>query len=447
MSNAIGFLPLALDLITNGAFAMLDRSNPLDRSNWASHCTRLTNLATALPTSSILSPSPLAEAPLSNLPMTASSSVFDQFEQAHLNANPDHPVTALDSPIVADRTWNDFAITELASPASELEPPVEDGLETTATFNSNYGYGLVDAARAIAQAIGQPNFELVNSPNASWNLNLVNAPTAWANGYTGQGIVVAVVDSGVNYRHPDLARNTWINRNEIAGNGIDDDSNGYIDDIVGWDFISRDNDPSDPNGHGTHVAGIIASANNGIGTTGVAYDAQIMAVRVLGSSGQGSSASVAAGIRYAADNGANVINLSLGGGSFSSAMQSAIDYATERGALVVMASGNSGLAQPGFPASLANRVGLSVGAVDRNERVASFSNRAGSTPLDYITAPGVSVNSTYLNNGYRALSGTSMATPHVAGVAALVLSANPNLSPREVASLLTRTADASGITV
>jgi subtilisin len=172
-----------------------------------------------------------------------------------------------------------------------------------------------------------------------------------------------------------------------------------------------------------------------------------MAVRVLNASGQGSATAVADGIRYAANNGANVINLSLGGNFFSSAMQAAIEYATQRGALVVMASGNDGSAQPSFPASLSDRWGLSVGAVDRSDRVASFSNRAGSTPLDYVVAPGVSINSTYLNDGYRSLSGTSMATPHIAGVAALILSANPTLSPREVASLLTQTANPTGIVV
>jgi subtilisin family serine protease len=349
----------------------------------------------------------------------------------------------------ADRAWADgretTATLDISAQAAtpSLANPVS--IAEISKFSSTYGYGSVDAARAIARAIGQE--ALVAAPNSSesWNLVSVKAPTAWANGFTGQGIVVAVVDSGVAYTHPDLDRNIWVNRDEIANNGIDDDRNGYIDDIRGWDFASNDNDPMDANGHGTHVAGIIAAENNGTGVTGVAYNAQIMPVRVLNASGQGSSTAVAAGIRYAADNGADVINLSLGGGSFSRPIQTAIEYATQLGALVVMAAGNEDQNQPTFPANLADRWGITVGAIDRTDRIASFSNLAGATPLNYVVAPGVSVNSTYLNNRYRSLSGTSMAAPHVAGVAALALSANPNLAPRDLANILIETADPNGI--
>jgi subtilisin family serine protease len=257
---------------------------------------------------------------------------------------------------------------------------------------------------------------------------------------------VAVIDSGVDYTHPDLAANIWVNTREIPGNGIDDDGNGFIDDVRGWDFVQRDNTPTDPNGHGTHVAGTIAAVNNSFGATGVAYNAQIMPVRALDANGSGSSANIAAGIRYAANNGADVINLSLGGG-FSSEIQSAIQYATQVGAMVVMASGNESQSQPSYPSRLANQYGIAVGAVDRNNKVASFSNGAGTSTLNYVVAPGVNVYSTTPNNTYRSFSGTSMATPHVAGVAALILSANPNLSPAEVTTLLAGTANRSGITV
>lgn len=318
---------------------------------------------------------------------------------------------------------------------------------TATGFNSIYGYGLVDASAAVSRAIGQSPFPAVtNLGGNKWNLDQINAPEVWARGYTGQNVVVAVVDTGVDYTHPDLDGNIWVNTREIAGNGIDDDRNGFIDDIRGWDFVQRDNTPTDPNGHGTHVAGTIAAENNSFGATGVAYNARIMPVRVLDTNGSGSSANIAAGIRYAANNGADVINLSLGGG-FSSDIQSAVQYATQLGSVVVMASGNESQSQPSYPARLATQYGIAVGAVDINKKVAGFSNDAGTTPLSYVVAPGVNIYSTTPNNTYSNYSGTSMATPHVAGVAALILSAKPDLTPAQVTSLLTGTASTSGVTV
>ena len=308
-------------------------------------------------------------------------------------------------------------------------------------FSSVYGYGLINAAAAVARAIGQstPFADVPNLGGNNWGNDLVNAPESWARGYTGQGVVVAVVDTGVDYNHVDLNDNIWVNTREIAGNGIDDDGNGYIDDVRGWDFVDRDNSPLDGGSHGTHVAGTIAAENNGLGVTGVAYNARIMAVRVLGPNG-GTYQDVASGIRYAANNGANVINLSLGGG-YSADIESAIQYASSRGSIVVMAAGNDGLSKPGNPARIATQYGLSVGAVDINRNIASFSNRAGSdSALQHIVAPGVNVYSTTPGNTYRFLNGTSMATPHVAGVIALMLSANRSLTPTQVRSIVTSSA-------
>ena len=314
-------------------------------------------------------------------------------------------------------------------------------------FNNDYGYGLVNAAAAVAKALGQSTFANVsNLGGTNWGLDLVNAPEVWAKGYTGQGIVVAVVDTGVDYNHSDLNANIWRNSDEIAGNGKDDDGNGYIDDIRGWDFVNLDNDPMDLNEHGTHVAGTIAAENNGFGVTGVAYNAKIMPVRVLDANGSGSESDVALGIRYAADNGANVINLSLGG-DYDSGTEAAIEYATAKGSVVVMAAGNDGGSQPIYPARHATRWGIAVGAVDDSKTMASFSNRAGDTKLDYVVAPGVDVYSTAPNNSYQYLSGTSMATPHVAGVVALLLSAKKSLTPAQVENILTTTATPTGITV
>jgi hypothetical protein len=275
-----------------------------------------------------------------------------------------------------------------------------------------------------------------------WNLNSINAPESWAQGYTGQGVVVAVVDTGVDVNHPDLMSQLWVNADEIAGNGIDDDRNGYVDDVSGWDFATGDNNPDDGNGHGTHVAGTIAADNNGFGATGVAPGATIMPVRVLGSNGSGTAAAVAAGIRYAAANGADIINLSLGGG-FSSIILSAIQYAMSLDVLVVAAAGNESAATPGYPArfsaSLANVI--SVGAYASSGAIASFSNDVGTSGAVQVDAPGVGVYSTYVDGRYGRLSGTSMATPHVAGLAALALSANPNLTASQLRSLIVEGTD------
>jgi len=297
------------------------------------------------------------------------------------------------------------------------------------------GYGLLDIDAMLELATGQ---DISDAPlygdgfgQKDWGLNDIQAPDAWQAGYTGDGIIVAVVDTGVNYTHSDLAGNIWVNTSEVAGNGIDDDGNGYIDDIYGYDFVNRDGYALDDKGHGTHVAGIIAGLRNGTGVTGVAYDATIMPVKVLDATGNGSFSNVAAGILYAVNNGADVINLSLGAyGASSSSVTSAITYALNHGVLVCMAAGNDSQASLTYPAILAKTTGgIAVGAVNSSDTVASFSNDAGSTvPFDYVVAPGVSIYSTYTGTGYALMSGTSMATPYVAGAAALLLSAEPDFS-------------------
>ncbi|MBN3923082.1 S8 family serine peptidase, partial [Nostoc sp. NMS4] len=210
-------------------------------------------------------------------------------------------------------------------------------------YNSTNGYGLINGAAAVAKAIGQNTFaDVPDLGGNNWGADLVKAPEVWAKGYTGKGVVVAVVDTGVDYNHEDLKNNIWTNSKEIPGNGIDDDGNGYVDDNYGWNFADNNNNTLDDNSHGTHVSGTIAGENNNYGVTGIAYDAKIMPVKVLDSSGSGSYSSIAKGIRYAVDNGANVINLSLGGGSSNRTLQSAIDYASSKGVIVVMAAGNDG---------------------------------------------------------------------------------------------------------
>jgi subtilisin family serine protease len=281
-----------------------------------------------------------------------------------------------------------------------------------------------------------------------YGLDRIGAPEAWSRGYTGQGIVVAVCDTGVDRTHPDLDGNIWTNTREVAGNGVDDDGNGFIDDVYGWNFASGNNNTLDVQGHGTHVSGTIAGENNGFGVTGVAYGARIMPVKVLGDSGSGSVLGVANGIRYAADNGAHVINLSLGASVGDSNVQSAVQYAWNRGVAVIMAAGNDGASRPGYPAAYANNWGIAVGAIDSNGALASFSNRAGTTVLDYVTAAGVNVYSTLPGNRYASNNGTSMATPNVAGAMALLIQANRasgrNLSIAQLEQLLTSTASNFG---
>jgi subtilisin len=312
---------------------------------------------------------------------------------------------------------------------------------STQSYNSTNGYGLINGAAAVAKATNQNTFaDVADLGGNNWGADLVKAPEVWAQGYTGKGVVVAVVDTGVDYNHEDLKNNIWTNANEIAGNGIDDDGNGYIDDNYGWNFSEKNNDTLDKHGHGTHVSGTIAGENNNYGVTGIAYNSKIMPVKVLDDSGSGSYSSISKGIRYAVDNGANVINLSLGGGSANSTLESAINYASSKGVIVVMAAGNDGDSSPDYPAHYASKSGIAVGAVDSNNNMADFSNRSGTNEISYVTAPGVKVYSSVPNNEYDTYSGTSMATPHVAGVVALMLSANSSLTDSQVREIVTETA-------
>lgn len=318
------------------------------------------------------------------------------------------------------------------------------GTPSSGGFKSDSGYGLLNANAAVATTLNSPFFP--PSPKLGghdWPLDTIHAPDVWTQGITGAGIVVAVVDTGVDYNHVDLQNNIWTNPREIPNNGLDDDGNGFVDDVRGWDFVANDNDPMDRDreGHGTHVAGAIAAERNNIGITGVAYNARIMPVRVLNAEGEGTLDDIANGIIYAANNGAQVINVSLGGYTDQTQVEDAINYAGQKGAVVTIAAGNNGWTAPISPADSANRWSIAVGASDRNDRLAEYSNWAGPKPLNYLVAPGTNIYSTTPYNTYESYDGTSMAAPFVAGTAALVLSANPSLTPEQVASILTATAD------
>lgn len=267
-----------------------------------------------------------------------------------------------------------------------------------------------------------------------WGLNRINAPKAWDNIRGSNNVVVAVVDTGVDYNHIDLAGNIWQNSREIAGNGIDDDGNGYVDDIHGWDFGDGDNNPTDDHqlgGHGTHVSGILgAVGNNNLGVVGVSPNVSIMPTKHFRTSDQeGYLWDVPQGIYYAVNNGAKIINLSFGSKSFDPAQYEALQYAYQRNVLVIAAAGNSSrnIDEEGhYPASYDLPNIISVAATNEQDQLADFSNY-GVNSVD-LAAPGVNIYSTYPNNLYVQWNGTSMAVPHVTGAAALLLAAKPNLS-------------------
>jgi subtilisin family serine protease len=271
-----------------------------------------------------------------------------------------------------------------------------------------------------------------------WGLYKIDAPSAW-NTAQGDGVIVAVVDTGIDYNHPDLAANIWINSGEIPGNGIDDDNNGYVDDVRGWDFTSNTNDPIDHFGHGTHVAGTIAAVgNNGIGVIGVAWHAQVMAVKGLNDFGSGDDTTLAPAIIYAGKNGADVINASWGGLGTSQTIEDAIKYVYSLGVVFVAAAGNSSIdALNFFPAN--SPEAITVSASDASDSLAIFSDfgpkidvAAPGVDILSLQAAGTSLGGQIVAPGYCRLSGTSMATPHVAGTAALILSEHPSYSNEDV---------------
>ncbi|MBP9127417.1 MAG: S8 family serine peptidase [Elusimicrobia bacterium] len=272
-----------------------------------------------------------------------------------------------------------------------------------------------------------------------WGLTKVDASAAWDLS-TGTGVVVAVVDTGVDFFHPDLSANMWVNGDEVPGNGVDDDQNGFVDDVRGWDCVAEDNSPSDVYGHGSHVAGTIAAVgHNAVGVVGLSFNARVMPVKGLNDYGSGTSADLAQALIYAADNGAQVINNSWGGQGTDPLIESAVAYAVSAGAVVVAAAGNSNVdAQTFYPARLPGV--LAVSAFDAADQKASFSNFG--TRID-VAAPGVSILSTY-KGGYSSLNGTSMAAPHVSGLAALILAQHPDYTASQVRQVIRQSADDVG---
>lgn len=278
---------------------------------------------------------------------------------------------------------------------------------------------------------------LPDDPNWVYQYGPMNiqAPQAWDLTTGSSAVTIAVIDTGVSLTHPDLASKLWNNPSEIPDNGIDDDCDGYVDDWRGWDFFNHDNNPQDDHGHGTHVSGIAAaSGNNSVGIAGIAWGARIMPLKVLSGAGYGSESDVASAMTWAADHGAKVINLSLGGSFASSVMEAAVNYAYAHGVTVAAAAGNSGGYGILYPAAYTNAI--AVASTDSSNTLSSFSSYG---PEVDLAAPGSSIYSTY-PSGYTYLSGTSMATPHIAGVAALLAGLPQYDTPSKIRAALQNTA-------
>jgi hypothetical protein len=271
----------------------------------------------------------------------------------------------------------------------------------------------------------------------------INVLPLWQNGIVGKkNTLVAVIDTGIQWDHPDLASNIYTNTGEIAGNNKDDDNNGFVDDIHGWSFVDNKNTSSDDNGHGTHCAGVIgAVGNDGKGVAGINWNVSLLPVKFLDASGGGSLESAVNAINYARLMKVSVMSNSWGGGGFSQAMFDAIKAAQDQGILFVAAAGNDGLSNDGdsptYPAAydLANIV--AVAATDNNDGLAPFSNYG--VKRVHVAAPGVNIYSTYMGSAYQTLSGTSMATPHVAGISTLLFSEHPEWSYGEIKDRLIKT--------
>jgi len=262
----------------------------------------------------------------------------------------------------------------------------------------------------------------------------IDAPEVWDITTGSPNVVVAVLDTGVDYNHEDLSANMWTNPGEVPANGIDDDGNGYVDDVFGINAIEETGDPLDDQGHGTHVSGTIAAVgNNGIGIVGVCWQAKIMALKFLDDEGIGYISNSILCIEYALAKGVKILNNSWGGDGYSDSLKDAIKACEDADVLFLAAAGNDGRntdITPHFPSAFENPNILSVAAANNNDDLASFSN-FGKTSVD-VAAPGTSIQSTTPNNNYGYMNGSSMATPHVSGLAALLKSQDPSLSWQDI---------------
>ncbi len=276
----------------------------------------------------------------------------------------------------------------------------------------------------------------------AWYYDIIDAPAGWDIERGGPSTIVAVLDTGIDLEHPDLKDKIWTNAREDPPNGVDDDKNGCIDDVHGCNFLTSppNNNPNDDHGHGTMVSGIIgARTNNGVGVAGVAWGATLLPVKVLDSSGTGSASDVAQGIIYAAKSGARVINMSMARSAPSRALESAVQEAHDKfGVIMVAAAGNDGRASVGYPAAYPQVIAVSAFDHNHPDARASFSNWG---PQIAVAAPGVDVFSTHLDDSYAQSAGTSFSAAFVSGLAALLLSEDPNRTDDDIRQLLRFTSE------
>jgi subtilisin family serine protease len=292
--------------------------------------------------------------------------------------------------------------------------------------------------RFSASSISAPTDPLFGQ---QWALRSARVPAAWSTA-TGGEVPVAVLDSGIDLSNPDLAGNLWTNPGEVPGNGVDDDGNGFVDDVHGADTVSHDGDPADGLGHGTAVASLIgARGDNGLGISGVAWRVRLMPVKVLHDRGWGTTVTLITGLRYAVANGARVINLSVNGSEPSQALEEAIRQAEAQGALVVTSAGNDGENRDrvaSYPASIGSPALLTVASSSRAGNLGSGS-AYGVAGVD-IAAPGEGVITSGLNGAFASQSGTSFAAAYVSGAAALLASARPSATAAQLRNALVRSA-------
>lgn len=376
-------------------------------------------------------------------------------------------------PVAGGAAWtmcsrHDFSIGERHFLALEVPASESSAFERMAIA---VGHALVerDVERHSADVPDDPLYKgsglWSQDFDNQWAIKRIGFGKAIGNQWLGtaalQPVSVAVIDTGVDWLHPDLPESAfWRNVKEVPDNGADDDANGYVDDMIGWNFVDRDNKPWDHDGHGTFVTGVIAAAaNNGVGIAGIDPGAKIMVLKALDAFGRGHASMVAEALSYAADNGAQVINLSLGGPRLTQIEQLAVDYARSRHAIVVVAAGNDGAEVGDFsPAGLDGVI--TVAATDRGDRRAGFSNWG---PLVDIAAPGVDVLSLRArktdllslipnveyetgkgivgdDRAYYRASGTSFAAPMVTGTISLILSRGPSLSGEQARRMVLNSA-------
>lgn len=322
--------------------------------------------------------------------------------------------------------FTDFAgnVKDVAGISANLSKAIVPQPTPDHTWSSKSGWGSIDALAAINAETGVSHADVKASTGTQWGFNKANINDAWDYGYTGKGITIAEIDTGIDLNNSDITKNL----------------NAYS-----WNFVNNSSNVMDDNGHGTFVASEMIAANNGIGLTGASYDSSLMVLKALDSNGSGSADTICTAIRYAVDHGADVINMSLGGGQYSG-YSSALQYAKDHNVLVVMAAGNSGGATPLDPAAYTKQFDncLAVGALQCDSTGAlsmtSFSNQAGSaTSYGFVDAAGQGVVGYTVGGGTASWAGTSMAAPLVAAAAALVWSSDVTASASHIAQTLYQT--------